>query len=121
MKRHAAEGGRVVQEVLSGITDSECLTLAQDIATYHHEWWDGNGYPEGLKGQVIPLSARVMAVADVFDALTSKRVYKEAMPFEEAIDIIKQESGTHFDPKCVEVFAEAEEEVRLVLRRYQED
>ena len=121
MKTHTTAGKNIMEKAINTVKGENYLKEARNMAAYHHEWWDGNGYPEGLKGQVIPLSARVMAVADVFDALTSKRIYKEAMPFEEAIDIIKQESGTHFDPKCVEVFAEAEEEVRLVLRRYQED
>ncbi|PHU39733.1 diguanylate cyclase [Pseudobutyrivibrio ruminis] len=121
MKTHTTAGKNIMEKAINTVKGENYLKEARNMAAYHHEWWNGNGYPEGLKGQVIPLSARVMAVADVFDALTSKRVYKEAMPFEEAIDIIKQESGTHFDPKCVEVFAEAEEEVRLVLRRYQED
>ena len=121
MKTHTTAGKNIMEKAINTVKGENYLKEARNMAAYHHEWWDGNGYPEGLKGQVIPLSARVMAVADVFDALTSKRIYKEAMSFEEAIDIIKQESGTHFDPKCVEVFAEAEEEVRLVLRRYQED
>lgn len=90
------------------------------MAAYHHEKWNGSGYPEGLKGEVIPLSARIMAVADVFDALTAKRVYKDPMPFEKAMDIIIKDSGTHFDPKCVEVFVDAEKEVRRVLKKYQD-
>lgn len=104
MKKHAAAGGEVVREVLSGITDEEYLSCASDIATYHHERWDGNGYPLGLKGDEIPLSARIMAIADVFDALISERCYKKAMTREEAYEIIREESGTHFDPKLAEVF-----------------
>ena len=110
MKRHAAEGGRVVQEVLSGITDSECLTLAQDIATYHHEWWDGSGYPNGLAGENIPLCARIMAIADVFDALISERCYKRAMSPEKAFQIIREETGTHFDPLLAKVFLDHKDE-----------
>lgn len=90
------------------------------MAAYHHERWDGKGYPEGLRGEVIPLSARVMAIADVFDALASPRVYKPAFPFEKAAAIIEEGSGTQFDPKCVEVFLEALPEVRQVLRKYHE-
>ncbi|MBR6071589.1 MAG: HD domain-containing protein [Acholeplasmatales bacterium] len=104
MKVHAASGGDVVRKMLSGITDEEYLKFASDIATYHHEWWDGTGYPNKLKGTDIPLCARIMAIADVFDALISKRCYKDAMPVEDAIEIIKKESGTHFDPKLVDVF-----------------
>lgn len=104
MKKHATFGGKVVREVLSGVSDEEYLNMASDISTYHHERWDGTGYPEGLKEEEIPLCARIMAIADVFDALISKRCYKEAIPLKEAFKIIKEESGSHFDPKLVEVF-----------------
>ena len=104
MKKHAKEGGKVVKKILKGIATEEYLDFASDIATFHHERWDGSGYPYGLKGNEIPLSARIMAIADVFDALISKRCYKEAIPMEEAFAIIESESGTHFDPKLVDVF-----------------
>lgn len=104
MKKHAAVGGTVVREVLSGITDEEYLSFASDIATYHHERWDGRGYPRGLKEEAIPLSARIMAVADVFDALISRRCYKEPLPPEQALAILEEEAGTHFDPKLISVF-----------------
>ena len=104
VKRHAAEGGRVVREVLSGVTEEEYVSLASDIATYHHERWDGKGYPAGLSGESIPLSARIMAIADVFDALTSERCYRAAVSKEQAFEIIRQESGTHFDPRLAAVF-----------------
>ena len=104
MKHHARDGGLVVKKILDGITDEEYIRFAADIATYHHERWDGTGYPLGLKEEAIPLSARIMAVADVFDALTSKRCYKSAISPEEAFEVIKAESGTHFDPKLVDVF-----------------
>ncbi len=87
-------------------------------AHYSHERFDGSGYPEGLKGEEIPLSARVMAVADVFDALTSTRVYKPAFPLDEALKIIEEGKGTQFDPKCVEVFLESLPDIRNVLKRY---
>lgn len=111
MKQHAAMGGTVIREVLSGITDEAYLSFAADIATYHHEWWNGNGYPKDLSGEEIPLSARIMAIADVFDALISERCYKQAMPKEEAFKIIEEEAGTHFDPKLVEVFIKHREEI----------
>ena len=104
MKRHAEVGGDVVREVLNGITDKSYQDFAADIATYHHEWWDGTGYPKNLKGEEIPLSARIMAIADVFDALVSERCYKKPIPIDVAFNIIANESGTHFDPKLVEVF-----------------
>ena len=104
MKDHAAAGGAMVREVLRGIAEEEYLSFASDIATYHHERWDGTGYPNGLKGEDIPLPARIMAIADVFDALISQRCYKRAMSPETAFCIIKEESGTHFDPKLAKVF-----------------
>ena len=104
IKRHAAVGGSVVRQILGGITDEEHNSFASDIATYHHEYWDGSGYPAHLAGEQIPLCARIMAIADVFDALISKRCYKNAMEPEEAFRIIQEESGTHFDPRLVEVF-----------------
>ena len=110
MKKHASLGGKVVSEVLEGITDEEYLKFASNIATYHHEKWDGSGYPFGKKGEEIPLSARIMAVADVFDALISERCYKEAMSFDQAVEIIRQGAGTHFDPKLVEVFLKHKED-----------
>ena len=104
MKQHAAQGGEVVREVFNGITDEEYISFASDISTYHHERWDGSGYPKGLKGEEIPLCARIMAIADVFDALVSQRCYKEAIPMDEALRIMKEKSGSHFDPKLIEVF-----------------
>jgi len=104
MKTHAAVGGVIVRQILSGITEESYLKFASDIATYHHERWDGGGYPAGLKGEEIPLCARIMAIADVYDALTSERCYKKAMPPDEAAAVIQEESGTHFDPQLVDVF-----------------
>lgn len=110
MKKHASAGGTVIREVLNGIADEEYLNFASDVATYHHERWDGTGYPKGLAGEDIPLSARIMAIADVFDALISERCYKKAMPVEEAFEVIREESGTHFDPKLAEVFLNHKED-----------
>ena len=104
IKRHASEGGRVVREVLSGVADEDYVALASDVAACHHERWNGTGYPAGLAGESIPLCARIMAIADVYDALISERCYKKPMPKENAFEIIRQEAGTHFDPKLAEVF-----------------
>lgn len=112
MKEHASEGGTMVRRVLNGVTDEEYLSVASDIATYHHEWWNGNGYPKGLKEGKIPLSARIMAIVDVYDALISERCYKKAMSPDEAFKIIEEESGTHFDPELVKVFLAHKDEFR---------
>ena len=98
MKRHASEGAKYVKEVLSGSADEDLEMVAINVAKYHHERWDGNGYPEKLKGEEIPLEARIMAVADVYDALVSKRVYKEGFSFEDANNIILEGMGKQFDP-----------------------
>ena len=115
MKKHAAVGGAVVRQILNGIADEEYIIFAADIATYHHEKWNGTGYPRHLAGLDIPLSARIMAIADVFDALTSERCYKKAMPADEAFDIIKNDTGKHFDPKLVEVFLRHRDEFLLTV------
>lgn len=104
MKTHTTIGGEIINHILSDLKDETYLKMAHDIALYHHEKWNGRGYPTGIKEEEIPLSARIMAIADVFDALVSKRCYKEAMPFDKAIEIIINDAGTHFDPNIVEVF-----------------
>ena len=109
IKKHAEFGGKVVRQVLSDITDEEYLSFASDLATYHHERWDGSGYPFGIKGEEIPLCARIMTIADSFDALVSKRCYKDPIPVDEALEMMKEESGTHFDPKLLEVFLKYKE------------
>jgi putative two-component system response regulator len=94
------------------------LRHAKDIAYYHQEKWDGSGYPEGLSGEDIPISARLMAVADVYDALISRRVYKEGMPHEKAVTIIREGRGSHFDPDMVDAFLDLEGEFRAIAARY---
>ena len=112
MKKHAAVGGDVIREVLEGVTNDDYLSFASDIATYHHERWDGKGYPRGLSGDRIPLAARIMAIADVFDALVSQRCYKEPFSFEESVKIIEEGAGTQFDPNLVGVFLRHRSEFR---------
>ena len=107
MKKHAAEGGRIVHQVLEGTDDEYFRKIAENVASYHHERWDGSGYPKGLKGLEIPLEARIMAIADVYDALVSKRVYKESMSFEEADRIIMEGMGKHFDQRLEEYYVAA--------------
>ena len=97
MKTHAAEGARIVKQILEGTDNVEFMNIAVNVAHYHHERWDGSGYPEGLKGEEIPFEARIMAIVDVYDALVSKRVYKEKMTFEQADKIILEGMGEHFD------------------------
>lgn len=114
MKSHTLAGQNIITEAADMVKNSEYLNEAKNLAAYHHEKWDGSGYPYGLKGEEIPLSARIMAVADVFDALVSKRSYKPGFPVEKAFDIIKEGAGTHFDPNIAEIFLKAEKEVRRV-------
>ncbi len=114
MKNHTSEGGRIVHEILDGYEDPEYIEITADIATYHHEKWDGSGYPSGLKGENIPLCARIMALADVFDALVSPRVYKSPMTYEEAYSIIESGIGKHFDPIIANEFLNIKEKTAAV-------
>ena len=104
MKGHTTTGHELLIHAREELGEYGYLTMAVEMATYHHEWWNGKGYPYGVSGNDIPLCARIMAVADVFDALISKRVYKEAMPLEKAYAIIREESGTHFEPEIADAF-----------------
>ena len=107
MKIHAAEGARIVHEILKDTNDESFKIIAENVAHYHHERIDGSGYPDGLKGDDIPLEARIMAIADVYDALVSKRVYKESMSFEKANEIILGGMGKHFDKKLEKYYISA--------------
>ena len=119
MKTHTTAGKNIMEQAISTVNGENYLKEARNMAAYHHERWDGAGYPEGLHGQIIPLSARVMAIADVFDALTSARVYKPAFPLDKALEIIEEGSGKQFDPKCVEAFMDNLDKVKEVLKKYQ--
>ena len=121
MKTHAEEGAKIISTVKKTVESDalkeDYLGEAENMAHYHHEKWNGEGYPCGLKGEEIPLSARIMAVADVFDALVAERVYKPGMSFESAISIIKESSGQHFDPVIVQAFLNAEDKIRAVTEQ----
>ncbi len=104
MKSHSLEGGKIIYQVVEDSTDEKYLKMAYNVATYHHEKWNGKGYPLGLAGDEIPISARIMAIADVYDALTMERVYKKAFPVEKALSIIEEDAGTHFDPVLAPLF-----------------
>lgn len=104
MKTHTAKGAKMIDDIIERVGETEYLLMAKDMAYYHHERWDGTGYPQGLKGEEIPLCARIMAVADVYDALRSKRSYKEEFSEKTAVQIMKESSGTHFDPELVDIF-----------------
>ena len=117
IKEHTTAGRDIIGRALDMVVADETsgyLHEAQNLAYCHHEKWNGAGYPQGLSGESIPLSARIMAVADVFDALISKRSYKDAFSFEEAMNIIREGLGTHFDPKVAAAFLQAETAVRKV-------
>ena len=104
MKKHAAKGAEIVHKVLADIEEPRFQIIAENVAHYHHERWDGSGYPDGIKGETIPLEARIMAIADVYDALVSKRCYKDSMSFEQAFDIIEEGMGTQFDKRLNKYF-----------------
>jgi putative two-component system response regulator len=107
MKKHALFGERVIEKIESLAKESDFLKYAKIFASSHHEKWDGTGYPRGLKGNDIPLLGRIMAIADVYDALTSVRPYKKAFTHDEAVRIIVEGSGTQFDPVLAEVFVKS--------------
>ncbi len=110
MKRHTTWGARMLEG-----SRTECLKLAEVIALTHHERWDGSGYPRGLRGNQIPIEGRIVAIADVFDALTTSRPYKEAFPLDKALAIIRDGRGTHFDPEVVDAFFEIRDEIISIM------
>ena len=120
MKKHSVLGGEIIQEIFKDMDDKEFLNIAYDVTRYHHEKWNGNGYPEGLVGKEIPFSARIMAIADVFDAISAKRCYRDAMPLEKCFAIIKEGKGVDFDPVLTDLFLNAREKVEKVCKESQE-
>jgi putative two-component system response regulator len=119
MKTHTLLGRDAIEQAEKELgIQADFLSMAKEIALSHQEKWDGSGYPEGLAGTAIPLSARMMALADVFDALISRRVYKEPMPIDKAIEIIELGKGAHFDPDLVEAFLEIQDQFLEIATRY---
>ena len=119
MKIHSKEGARIVKNVLKEVEDDEFVNIAVNIAHYHHEKFDGQGYPEKLSGSAIPLEARIMALADVFDALVSKRCYKDSFSYDKAFEIIKDSLGTHFDPELGTAFIQCRQKLEALYDSYQ--
>ena len=119
MKCHTLRGTEIIDRAIGMVSDdsTDYLKEARNLTLYHHERWDGKGYPKGLKGEEIPLSARIMSVADVFDALVARRSYKDGFPFDTAVDIIRKESGTHFDPEVVDAFLLCQDEAREIAEQ----
>ena len=120
MKTHSAKSGEMVRILLEGVEEARFVQVAYNVARFHHERWDGRGYPEGLVGTMIPLEARIMAVADVYDALVSKRCYKEPMSFEQAADIMCENMGTQFDPNMESVFLGCRAQLEDYYRQHAE-
>jgi len=114
MKSHTTEGEKIIDKMIKHTGEEEFLNNAKLYAKYHHERWDGNGYPHGLKGTDIPLHGRIMAIVDAYDALLSKRPYKKAYTDEEATSIISKDSGKQFDPKIVEVFLDIQNNLKEI-------
>lgn len=121
MKKHVIYGKEIIQKAeMRSSGKNLFLNAAINIAYTHHEKWDGSGYPQGLKGDEIPIEGRLMAIADVYDALTSKRVYKEKFSYEKAENMIISESGTHFDPTLIKAFIDLKSEFRKIAQKYED-
>ncbi|MBP5328408.1 MAG: HD domain-containing protein [Spirochaetaceae bacterium] len=118
MKTHSAEGARIVENILYEVDDLEFKQIAINVAHYHHEKWDGTGYPDKLCGTQIPIEARIMALADVFDALVSKRCYKDSFSYDKAFEIIQESLGTHFDPELGKLFIQCRAELEELYNSY---
>lgn len=118
MKQHTVIGYETLKMAANQLGNNSFLTDAMEFALHHHEKWDGTGYPDGLKGEKIPISCRLMAIADVYDALISKRIYKEAFSHDKSVSIILEGNGTHFDPELIDVFKEINEEFRKIAIQF---
>lgn len=121
MKKHTVYGAQILETTFKNCVDDEYYRMAMEVARSHHERWDGKGYPDGLRGEEIPLGARVMAVADVFDALVTCRPYKPPFEFEQAFQMIQRESGSHFDPVVVQAFLDTKDTVMKISEELKDD
>jgi len=113
MKAHTTIGAQILSH-----SEVPMINLAEEVAFSHHEKWDGSGYPQGLKGEAIPLVGRITAVADVFDALTSRRPYKEPYTVVESLEIVRAARGYHFDPRVVDAFMASQDDVKAIRHRF---
>ncbi len=116
IKMHPVYGAEIIDDILGDVENPDYLSVARDMCHYHHEYWDGRGYPEGLSRDEIPLCARIMAIADVFDALYEERCYKEAIPFDTTMSIIEDNRGIQFDPEITDVFVGCKDELKQYLQ-----
>lgn len=121
IQNHPFEGARIIKENTQSLEDTEFVQIAHDMALFHHEHWDGTGYPFRLVEDEIPLAARIMTAADILDALLSSRSYKRAYPLEESLDVVRDLSGTCLEPCIVDAILDSSEEIKDVLQRFPED
>lgn len=121
IKCHTVEGAKIIQNILGPVQTPEFVKMTMQIAEFHHEKWNGKGYPSGLSGEQIPLCARIMSLADVFDALTTPRCYKESYPFEVAIEMMRSEMGVSFDPELTKIMLANQDKLREIMQSYAED
>jgi putative two-component system response regulator len=114
-------GAESIREIERRLGTSNFLEMAREIANSHHERWDGSGYPAGLAGEQIPLAARIVAIADVYDALSARRVYKQPFPHSECVEIIRREAGRQFDPELVRIFLDSAPQFEEIARRFADE
>jgi HD-GYP domain-containing protein (c-di-GMP phosphodiesterase class II) len=120
MQEHTVIGAACIRQIQRQIRTSSFLQMAHDIALHHHERWDGKGYPRGLSGPAIPLAARILAIVDVYDALSVDRCYRAALPHAQCVEYIRHEAGKQFDPDLVNVFLTMERQFQDIARRFAE-
>jgi HD-GYP domain-containing protein (c-di-GMP phosphodiesterase class II) len=121
MQLHVEVGAESIREIERRLGTSNFLEMAREIANSHHERWDGSGYPAGLAGEEIPLAARIVAIADVYDALSARRIYKEPYPHSECVEIIRREAGRQFDPELVRIFLDVAPQFEEIARRFEDE